>query len=103
MAANGVDWWTVIRQVLIEQWEWDEAQLTTPTTVLFSEDIARWMDWVELIQAVTDRVGLPFPRDVGVDRLRTAEDLCIQLERAQDWAPGMTFNSASKNLDHRMS
>lgn len=71
-------WWSIVRDVLVDEWGMNPSAIQ-PETPLFTEDVAHWMDWEELLQAVMAHTDLPFPREASVDRMTCGLDLVRML------------------------
>ncbi len=80
MVATDTRWWSVIHDVLVDEWEWDQNRLA-PETPLFAEGAGTWMDWVELTQLVLDRMGKAWPHGFELGKVQTGEDLARMLQR----------------------
>ncbi len=71
--------WPVIRNILVTDWGFDD-QVLEPTTPLFPNTIAAWMDWVDLIQTISEQVAIEWPNNVTPDSLTCGQDLLHLLE-----------------------
>lgn len=78
------EWWGVIREVLAEEWGYDPDSLGLDTAI-FADSPAPWMEWVEVVQAIMDRTGMPWPRGLNLGRLKTLGDLCTALSNFSEW------------------
>lgn len=74
MIATELHWWSVVRDILVDQWGLDPLTLR-PDTPLFTDDVANWMDWTELAQAVAERAGSSWPIHLPTHSLLNGWDL----------------------------
>jgi hypothetical protein len=79
MQTQTNDWWPVIREILVADWGFDSKHLE-PTTPLFSDTIAPWMDWVDLLQAIAEHTHRELPQDDQLDDLTCGNDLVALLQ-----------------------
>lgn len=71
-------WWDVIHEILVDQWGFDSSTLK-PSTSLFTDDVAAWMDWTELAQTVCEDKGIPWPIPIPSQILSNGWDLACYL------------------------
>lgn len=79
MLSPSNDWWSVIREILVDDWGFDGQHLDL-TTPLFSNTIAAWMDWVDLLQTIADHAHIELPQNAPLDSLTCGRDLVALLE-----------------------
>lgn len=79
MLSPSNDWWPVIREILVDDWGFD-GQYLDPTTPLFRDTIAAWMDWVDLLQTIAEHAHIELPQDARLDGLTCGNDLVALLE-----------------------
>lgn len=79
MHTEANDWWPIIREILVDDWGFDDQHLD-PSTPLFSDTIAAWMDWVDLLQTIAEHTRIELPQDAPLDALTCGNDLVALLE-----------------------
>ncbi|NMP23455.1 hypothetical protein [Sulfobacillus harzensis] len=66
-------WWSVVHDVLVDEWGLDAGDLR-PETPLFLGNVSSWMDWAELLLAVQERTLMPLPSAVPDTSLHCGAD-----------------------------
>lgn len=79
LELHSTNWWPVIRKILVTDWGFDDQGLE-PNTPLFPNTVAAWMDWVDLLQTISDQAEIEWPGNVAPESLTCGQDLLRLLE-----------------------
>ncbi len=78
---DGAKWWDLLSSLLVKEWNYHPETLT-PDTPLFTDQVAPWMEWVELLQWLSDWTGFQDLLHVDVTRLRCGRDVIVLLNQS---------------------